>query len=424
MSYLDQQFDALLKYWPDEDKNIRTLRTDSFDQFNTIGFPTRRWEEWQFTDFSKFIKKQYRLSWSEDLPSIPKSIPGLIPDLNFILIINGHYQSQLSALPDGVRVSTHLEDFNADQNIYTSGSNQNPFHVLNTAMMNSGVPIHIEPNQIIEKPIQIIYLMTDLSEPLMNHPRFHYHIGENSQATIVEHYIGLSDQSYFVNSVSHATIGKNASFNHVRIQEETESASHIASTHYQLEIDARLNATHFSLGGELFRHDIQITFNGNGGDATLNGLCLTENHQHHDQHVTVDHQHDSCNSHQLFKYILGDKSSGVFNGKVIVRENTKQTDADQSNKNLLLSPSALMNANPQLEIYSEDVKCAHGSTTGQIDSEALFYMRSRGLTQRKATELIIGGFAEEIMKSISNENISDYINEKINQWLRSSNNDD
>ena len=424
MSYLDQQFDALLKYWPDENRNIRSLRSDSFDQFNTLGFPTKRWEEWQFTDFSKFIKKQYRLSWSEDLPSIPKLIPGLIPDLNFILIINGHHQSQFSALPDGVRVSTHLEDFNAYQNIYTSGSNQNPFQVLNTAMMNSGVPIHIEPNQIIENPIQIIYLMTDLSEPLMNHPRFHYHIGENSQATIVEHYIGLSDQPYFVNSVSHATIGKNASFNHVRIQEETESASHIASTNYKLERDARLNATHFSLGGELFRHDIQITFNGNGGDATLNGLCLTENHQHHDQHITVDHQHDSCNSRQLFKYILGDKSSGVFNGKVIVRENTKQTDADQSNKNLLLSPVALMNANPQLEIYSEDVKCAHGSTTGQIDSEALFYMRSRGLTQQKATELIIGGFAEEIMKSISNENISDYINDKINQWLSSSNSDE
>ena len=112
MSYLDQQFDALLKYWPDENRNIRSLRSDSFDQFNTLGFPTKRWEEWQFTDFSKFIKKQYRLSWSEDLPSIPKLIPGLIPDLNFILIINGHHQSQFSALPDGVRVSTHLEDFN------------------------------------------------------------------------------------------------------------------------------------------------------------------------------------------------------------------------------------------------------------------------------------------------------------------------
>ncbi|MBC8346083.1 MAG: Fe-S cluster assembly protein SufD [Candidatus Marinimicrobia bacterium] len=418
MSYLDQQFDALLKYWPDEDRAIRTLRTHAFDQFNSTGFPTKKWEEWQFTDFSKLSKKQFKLSRANDLPSIPKSIPGLIPDLGFILIINGHYQPQLSSLPNGVRVSTHLEDFNADENIYSWGKSQNPFQALNTAMMNSGVSIHFEPNKSIEKPLQIIYLMTELSEPLMNHPRFHYHIGDNSQVTILEHYIGLSSETYFVNSVSHATVGANASLHHIRIQEESETASHIASTHYQLESDARLIATHFSLGGELYRHDIHLKFNGHGGDASLNGLCLTENSQHHDQHVTVDHQRDGCNSHQLFKYILGDKSSGVFNGKVIVRENTKQTDADQSNKNLLLSPAALMNANPQLEIYSEDVKCAHGSTTGQIDPEALFYMRSRGLSQRKATELIIGGFAKEILEPIPNEHISDYINQKINHWLR------
>ena len=417
MNYLNQQFNSLLNYWPDEDKNIRSLRSNAFNQFNESGFPTKKWEEWQFTNFSKFKNNQFRLSSADDLPSIPKSIPGLIPNLDFIFIINGHYQSQLSSTPTGVRVSTHLEDYNTDQNIYTLESKQNPFQSLNIAMMNSGVSIHIDPNQIIEKPIQVIYLMTELSEPLMNHPRFHYHLGENSQATIIEHYIGISDQPYFVNSVSHATIGVNASFNHIRIQEETKSANHIASTHYQLDTDARLKSTHFSMGAELFRHDIKLSFNGNGGEAMLNGLCLTENQQHHDQNVTVDHQNDSCHSHQLFKYILGDKSSGVFNGKVIVRGKTKLTDADQSNKNLLLSPAALMNANPQLEIYSEDVKCSHGSTTGQIDPEALFYMRSRGLSQQKATELIIGGFAKEIIEPILDENISKTMNQKIHQWL-------
>ena len=131
----------------------------------------------------------------------------------------------------------------------------------------------------------------------------------------------------------------------------------------------------------------------------------------------VDHENDACQSHQLFKYILSDKSSGVFNGKVVVREHTKQTDADQSNKNLLLSPHALMNANPQLEIYAEDVKCAHGSTTGQIDPEALFYLRSRGINKQKATELIIGGFAKEIIDSIENADIQTYVGERVTSWL-------
>ena len=133
--------------------------------------------------------------------------------------------------------------------------------------------------------------------------------------------------------------------------------------------------------------------------------------------MIVDHGNDACESHQLFKYILSDKASGVFNGKVVVREHTKQTNADQSNKNLLLSPKALMNANPQLEIYAEDVKCAHGSTTGQIDSEALFYLRSRGISKQKAIELIIGGFAKEIIDSVQNSDVKSYINDKVTTWL-------
>ncbi|MBT3477998.1 MAG: Fe-S cluster assembly protein SufD [Candidatus Marinimicrobia bacterium] len=417
MTNFQNQFSALLDYWPHEDQSLRNLRRQAFDQFNELGFPTKRWEEWQFTDFSSMKKSGYRLSWADDLPKLPKNIPGRIPDSHLIFMINGHYQSQLLDIPKEITITTGLDHFNSNPEHYSMNKNENPFLALNTAMMNSGIPINIDPNVIIEKPIQIIYLMTDMSEQLMNHPRFIFNIGKNSQATIIEHYIGLSDQSYFVNPVSQVVIGKNGYLNHIRIQEETKSADHVATTQYILNSDSRLKTTHFSSGSKLFRHDIKLHFKGNGGEATINGLSLTENQQHHDQHVVVDHQNDACQSHQLFKYILADKSSGVFNGKVIVRENTKQTDADQSNKNLLLSPSALMNANPQLEIYTEDVKCAHGSTTGQIDKEALFYMRSRGLSKQKAIELIIGGFAKEILNPIKNEDIKTYISEKITDWL-------
>jgi len=424
MTYLKQQFDELLAYWPDENEALRSLRMEAFNHFNELGFPTKKWEEWQFTDFSEFKKNKYRLSWAKDLPNIPETIPGKIEGSDLVFIINGHYQSQISSMPDGVTIPSHLDVFEADDQIFSASQSGNPFKALNTAMMNSGIVISVAPNTLIKKPIQVVYLTTDLSDPLMNHPKFVFNVGENSQATIVEHYIGSTDQTYFVNPVSHVTVKANASFNHIRIQEENKSASHVATTEYDLEADSRLNAAHFSSGSKLFRHDIKLNFNDKGAEAKLNGLCLTESHQHHDQHVMVDHQNDACQSHQLFKYILADKSSGVFNGKVVVRENTKQTDADQSNKNLLLSPDALMNSNPQLEIYADDVKCAHGSTTGQIDPEALFYMRSRGISRPKATELIIGGFAKDVLDSISDENISDHINQKINNWLIGSQNNE
>ncbi len=162
-----------------------------------------------------------------------------------------------------------------------------------------------------------------------------------------------------------------------------------------------------------------MNFNDKGGNASLNGLSTIRNDQHHDQNIIINHSHNTCQSHQLFKYILSDSSSGVFNGKVVVQEGTKHTDADQKNKNLLLSPKAIMNSNPQLEIYSEDVKCSHGSTTGQIDLEALFYLQSRGISKAKAIELIINGFAKEIIEQINNQGVKTYINTKVTNWLES-----
>jgi len=294
---------------------------------------------------------------------------------------------------------------------------------LNTSMMNSGVHVLIKPNTLIEKPIQLIYFTTEFSDPLMNHPRFVFHIGKNAQANIIEHYLGVSTLSYFVNSVTQVILDENARLFHVRIQEEAATGSHTASTHYEVKSNAQLNVTSITSGTQLFRHDIQLNLQGKGSEAILNGLSLTNNSQHQDQHVVVNHENDACQSHQLFKYILADKSSGVFNGKVVVHKDTKQTDANQSNKNLLLSSTALMNANPQLEIYSEDVKCAHGSTTGQIDPEALFYLRSRGIGLKKASELITGGFAKDILDSIKNENVKSYLINKIESWLESVLND-
>ena len=253
----------------------------------------------------------------------------------------------------------------------------------------------------------------------MNHPRFIFQLGDNSEATIVEHYMGSTDLDYFINPVSNIFINNNAKLNHFRIEAEDILANHIASTNYTLGADSQLNAVSISSGSKLFRHNINLSFKDKGGYASLNGLSTIKNDQHHDQHIIVDHLKNTCQSKQLFKYILSDRSSGVFNGKVVVKEDTKHTDADQANKNLLLSPEAIMNTNPQLEIYSEDVKCSHGSTTGQIDPEALFYLQSRGISKPKAIELIINGFAKDIIDQINNKDVKDYIDDKVTNWLES-----
>lgn len=417
MKHFQKEFDELLDYWPDEDPSLRDLRLKAFNKFKELGLPNKKWEEWQFTDFSSINKFNFRLSKDSDLPTLPKTIPGRISNSYIIFIVNGHYQPQLSEIPSSVSIAKGLDHFRSNPELYSINNSSNPFLSLNTSMMNSGLPIYIKNNAIIEKPIQVVYLTTNISDELMNHPRFSFNAGENSESTIIEQYIGSTSNSYFVNAVTQVNIEKNAKLNHVRIQEDDQTSHHTAYTYYNLNKSSILNSTSISSGSKLYRHNIKLVLNDEGADATLNGLSLTKHSQHHDQHVIVDHNSDACHSNQLFKYILSDKSSGVFNGRVIVRESTKQTDANQSNKNLLLSPHSLMNANPQLEIYAEDVKCSHGSTTGQIDSEALFYLRSRGISKQKAIELIIGGFAEDILENIKNDDLKTFLSNNIFSWL-------
>ena len=420
MKQFQKEFDAFLEHFSEENPALRDLRLKAFNKFKEIGFPNKKWEEWQFTDFSLIKNSNFRLSWNSELSTIPKNIPGRIQNTYLILIVNGHYQPRLSHLPNEVSVEEGIKYFKSNPEVYSIDNSSNPFLSLNTSMMNSALPIYIKNNIIIEKPLQVIHLTTDLSDKLMNHPRFNFHIGENSEATIIEHYIGSTSTSYFTNTVSKINLEKNARLNHIRLQEEDRASNHIADTSYTLDRESQLEATSISSGSKLFRHNIKLSLNNEGASARINGLSLTMKNQHHDQHIVVDHASDSGQSHQLFKYILSDRSSGVFNGKVIVREKTKQTNADQSNKNLLLSPNALMNSNPQLEIYADDVKCSHGSTTGQIDSEALFYLRSRGISKQKAMELIVSGFAKDIIDHIKNIDIKSYVSNHAFTWLEGS----
>ena len=425
MKNFEKQFSNLLVDEPIKDDRLRTLRTKAFESFIQTGLPTKKWEEWQFTDFTTLSKEEYRLAKDFDLPSISGKIPGQISNFYTLIFVNGHYQPQLSHTPDAITVITGADYLKSNPNIFSINnessewtSKSNPFVSLNTSMMNSGLPIHISDNSNIEKPLQIIYLTTETTDKLMNHPRFDIHVGKNSKITILEHYIGSTNVSYLTNAVSQFYLANNSQLSHVRLQEEDDTSHHIGFTSYNIEADSLLQSSFITNGSLLCRNDIKINFNGQGSHAQINGLSVTKDNQHHDKHIIVNHSNSECQSDQLFKFVLTDDASGVFNGKVVVGEDTKSTNANQSNKNLVLSPSAVMNANPQLEIYAEDVKCSHGSTTGQIDTEALFYLRSRGLSHDQANRLILNGFVSDILEKINDEEIKLYVNDAVSEKIR------
>jgi Fe-S cluster assembly protein SufD len=251
----------------------------------------------------------------------------------------------------------------------------------------------------------------------MNHPRLVVDVAENTQATFIEEYRGNGTVSYWNNALTIMRTGNNSHLHHLRIQNEAPSASHLSATFYQVPADSNIHGSYISLGSSLHRHDVNVVLSGKGADVTLNGLCLSKESQHVDHNIIMDHTSEHVTSRMLFKYILADKSTGVFNGRAVVRQDAQKIDANQTNNNLLLSDNALMNSNPQLEIYADDVRCTHGSTTGQISEDALFYLRSRGLDVLSAKALLINGFANEVVDDINNEEAQEYARGLLESWL-------
>lgn len=420
MQHFRSELETLQSKWS-EPNTLSTLRQKAFSRFTELGFPTKKWEDWQFTDFSPFDKTEFRMVSEKDLNSAKDYHVQSMGDSYSIIILNGHYQPQLSNVPEGVIIRSLLDVFLTDESIDFSPSEGNPFVALNTSLMNSGIAIDIGDSIKLDKPIQYQFVTTGITDAIMNHPRLLIRVGGNASVSIIEHYHGDNSKLYWNNCVTISKIGQNSSLNHYRILED--SGYHTDSVEYYLQKDATLNATYFCKGYELFRSNVRIYFQGQNASAELNGLSLSKNNQHVDTQVIVDHQHPHCISNQYFKYILDDYAGGVFNGRVIVRENSQKTDSNQSNKNLLLSKTASMHSNPQLEIYADDVRCSHGSSTGQLNEEALYYLRSRGIDISTAHQLMVEGFGGEVLSNIKDESTSSYLHQQLSTWLEELNNE-
>ncbi len=384
-------------------KSLHPYRKEAFTQLEKTGFPTQKWENWRFTNVSNISDGEFMISEISDAPQTTPDIDSYqMEGVDTVVIYNGHYQKDISSIPNGVNLLSGLE-YMERKNGNFDRANNSPFDLLNTAFTDSGMCIVLEKNTLVKSPIRILFISNG-DRSIMVNPRVNVDIGESSSLTFIEQHVGDAT-SFFQNESVFITLGDNAQLNHVRIQSNSEFTQNISNLNVNQAADSQYEFFQLVDGSKLGRSNICVQLDGENAQCNINSLTLSKNNQHIDNNIIVNHNSAQTHSSQFVKSILFDTSTGVFNGRTVVHENAQKITAQQTNKNILLSKKAKMNANPQLEIYADDVKCSHGSTTGQIDEDALFYLQSRGINKQDAMELMVVGFANEVLDKIPHPEI-------------------
>jgi len=384
-------------------KSLHPYRKEAFTQLEKTGFPTQKWENWRFTNVSNISDGEFMISEISDAPQTTPDIDSYqMEGIDTVVIYNGHYQKDISSIPNGVNLLSGSE-YMERKNGNFDRANNSPFDLLNTAFTDSGMCIVLEKNTLVKSPIRILFISNG-DRSIMVNPRVNVDIGESSSLTFIEQHVGDAT-SFFQNESVFITLGNNAQLDHIRIQSNSEFTQNISNLNVNQVADSQYEFFQLVDGSKLGRSDICVQLDGENAQCNINSLTLSKNNQHIDNNIIVNHNSAQTHSSQFVKSILFDTSTGVFNGRTIVHENAQKITAQQTNKNILLSKKAKMNANPQLEIYADDVKCSHGSTTGQIDEDALFYLQSRGINKQDAMELMVVGFANEVLDKIPHPEI-------------------
>jgi len=409
-----------------KENSIHQIRKDALSNFSKLDFPSLKDEEWKYTSIAPLLKYNFVPSFNKK--NISKDfIKSLLFDEmehSLLVFINGIYSeehSDLLNLPDGVIVGSIAEEIKKNNEIllkhfgkYADRKNQ-IFTALNTAYTEDGTFVYVPDGKIVSEPIHIIFITDAGKEKVLTQPRNLFVAGKNSQATIIEHYVGNNEEIYFTNVVTEIVVDENAVLDHIKLQEESKKAFHIARMEVDQERSSNFSSHLISTGADLTRNDFNARFNAEGGECTLNGLYMIDGTQLFDAHTLMDHAKPYCNSHEHYKGILDEKSRGVFNGKVIVRQDAQKTNAFQENNNILLSDQALVNTKPQLEIFADDVKCSHGATIGQMDDDAKFYLKSRGIGEEASKGILLHAFASNVISSIKIESVRNYIEKLLTE---------
>jgi Fe-S cluster assembly protein SufD len=392
---------------------IGLLRQAAFARFAELGLPTTQDEDWKYTSLAPLAQIQFALPvrakppTREQIDRLAGGPPG--DDDIRLVFVDGHYRPELSlrgtstggAFIGGLGTAHAERPELVERELGRHADHQHEaLTALNTAFIEDGAFIHLPAGTVVQAPIHLIFVSGAPANATLSQPRNLIILGAGSQATVVETWAGLEGGVYFTNAVTEVVLGDNARLDHYKLQEEGARAFHIALTQVQHGRDSRFNSHSVAVGAALARNDVRALFTGEGGECTLNGLYMATGKQHLDNRTLIDHQSPHCTSRELYKGVLEGQSRGVFSGRVLVRHGAQKTDATQINKNLLLSDEALVDTKPQLEIFADDVKCAHGAAVGQLDEDALFYLRSRGIGQHAAKSLLTYAFASEMVNLI------------------------
>jgi Fe-S cluster assembly protein SufD len=389
---------------------VQRLRAAAMDRFLALGYPTRRDEAWRHTSVAAIAEGAFATAVDPGETPAGVDLAALaVPDAHLLVFVDGHLAPALShprALPAGVTVGSLAEALRRAPELVvphlgcTAATDGNPFASLNTALFRDGALVHLARGAVAERPIQLLFLGSGRARPTAAFPRVLVVAGEGSEATVVETYASLDGGGYLCCRAAEVVVGPGARVDRYVLQCESDAALHVAADNVVLGRDASFSAHTFTFGGALVRNDVGARLDGAGASLVLNGLYYATGSAHVDTHMVVDHAAPHGESHELYKGVLDGRASAVFNGLIHVHPGAQKTNAKQSNRNLLLSREALANSNPQLRIYADDVKCTHGSTVGQLDDDAIFYLRSRGIGRDEARALLTRAFAGEVVERV------------------------
>jgi Fe-S cluster assembly protein SufD len=400
-------------------------RREALDRFQTLGFPSTRDEEWRFTSIAPLVERPFELAQNgvSSLTAQPVQAQQWSGEVAATLVfVNGHFApaaSTVGRLPEGVRVES-LTSALADSPglverylMHAATVDGRAFTALNTAFLGDGAFVFVPDSTTIDGPIHLLFLARSEQGASVAHPRVLVVAGARSRATIVESYASAHGDRYFTNAVTEIIAGEGAVVDHYKVQREAGASFHMGGTYARAGRDANVSSHGISFGGAIVRNDIMVVLDGEGAYCTLNGLYVADGSRLVDTHTTIDHAQPHCGSREIYKGILADHSRAVFNGRIIVRPDAQQTDAKQTNKALLLSEDAQIHTQPQLEIFANDVKCTHGAAVGQMDEEAIFYLRARGFSEHAAREVLIKAFAGDVLNHLPLEPLRARLEEEL-----------
>jgi len=409
---------------------LTAIEQTAFDNFNRLGIPTGKSEEWKYTRIGTVFNKEYQFLSGKTVESFNAAnlnevrLPGH-EEANELVFVNGLYSSSLSTVRSSALFITSLEKAAANEysgivSKHFEHSNtyiKDGIHALNTAFAGNGVFVHVKKGQIVEHPVYIYNITDTRGGNSFTQLRTLIHVAEQAHIQLVETYVTIGTADSFLNQVTEVIVEKDALVEYYKIQNNAPAANQVSTTHFRQTGKSFIHAVTISLNGGIIRNNLNMAMEAEYSEAHLYGLYFLKGNSHIDNHTIVDNVKPHCLSNELYKGIIDDNATAVFNGKIFVQPQAQKINAFQSNKNVLLSDTATVNTKPQLEIYADDVKCSHGCTVGQLDEEALFYLRSRGINEKTAKSLLVHSFAVDILEYIKPQAIRNYVDQLISERL-------